>query len=148
VGCEVEGKSMKITEEEQKKIIHVAAVRGNNPSGFRDAVHEIAHVIYVGIEDAESWDRNDAIHLEFEELPPGDQFRLEVRARACERVACEMAGIDYDVEHWAALAGIEAMKGGVSTSLQNWIDIINVNYDSGAGAKLFEQVRELARRLS
>ena len=135
-----------MSPEEQAQVIAVAEARGNHPSGLRDAVHEICHVIDTDLVDLADWDR-EAIHAAIQALEPSDQFRLEVRARAAEAVACKLASIDYKLDQWAALAAMESMKNrGVTTSLENWMFGINTLIDNGTGAELLERVRELCSR--
>lgn len=143
-----------LTREEQARIIAMAEARGNRPSDFRDAVHEMCHVLDTRLEDSEDWGR-EVIHARIMRREPPSQFRLECQARAAESVACKLAGIDYNLEQWALISALESLKARpdvVPTELNSrgeagaWAFGINLSIQNGEGAKLLERVRELCSR--
>jgi hypothetical protein len=128
-----------ICRKEQQDIISLARAWGSNPRDFRDAVHELSHTIDYG---CESMDREE-IHAHIIADEPQARIDTELRARAAEWLACELAGIDYDVEYWAFVAFMEASKSGV------WLprpvsDAIASHRDQ-EGADALESIRALAR---
>jgi len=137
----------RLYEREQVTIVRVATERGNAPSDLRDAVHEISHVIDVGIEDCDDWDREEIHAVLVESLLPGQQFAAECLARATERLACKLSGVAYKPERWVMIAAMESAKGGFHAPLTAWRAAIDSMMADGRAAKRLAAVRDLARRL-
>jgi hypothetical protein len=143
---------MKITAKTQAAVIKFAADRGNGPRDFRDAVHEIVHKLQLeerlGVE-LEDMDRNTIGEAyDYDVTQPGEKFRDEIVARATEWLACDSAGIEYDLESWAAIAAMESIKNGFSTTLKNWTDIIKTNHESSTAKKMLARVLKLVKESS
>jgi hypothetical protein len=129
---------MKITQEQQEALISLARSRGNRTSDFRDAVHEVSHVVEFGVGD-DDWDREN-IHAHIATASPHEQMLGEVNARATEWLACERAGIEYDPEKWVTLAALEAIKTGMAVEPRLWMIAIKRSRESGTAEKLLERV--------
>ena len=104
-------------------VIELVKSRGGDPRGFRDAVHEAVHGLQLGVED---WSRRHLV-LAFDALErdTGEDvrrlFEWECEARAAEKLACERAGIEYDVRSWATLAALESAGQGFSFQLEDFL---------------------------
>lgn len=130
----------RIDQQTQNAIIQYAAERGNAPRDFRDAVHEAVHCVEFEVGD--DWDR-EKIHACILTTPAHEQVRGECNARATEWLACERAGVDYDLENWVGIAAMEAIKGGTVMPLDIWRQGIKNAYNNGTAERLLERVLEL-----
>lgn len=94
-------------------IINAAEEMGAEPHGLRFIAHELFHMLSCGSKSAHT----DAIHRAVLRKHRGASLWLEeMRARACEWLVCEHFGVDYDVKHWAFIAQMESIKGGLPHS--------------------------------
>lgn len=116
-------------------LLNLLRERGICSDSLRDAVHEASHAVECGCPD-DKWGDRKAIHAAVcrRHPRPSDQVREEVEARATEWEACERYGIDYDVENWAFIASMEAIKCGVSTPYDAWVEGIQRVRENGTGA--------------
>lgn len=73
---------------------------------MRDAAHEASHALDFGIED---WSREE-IHACIDERLRTVQLQTEVTARATEMLVCHALKLAYDVEKWAFVSFMEAIK--------------------------------------
>jgi hypothetical protein len=91
-------------------LIEAIRSRGSDARDLRDAAHEAHHAIVAGVRGP--WDR-EVIHRAL--MRKGKSFAQddEVMARAVEQIVCADLGVDCgDVDTWAFLACMEALKGG------------------------------------
>lgn len=95
----------------QERVIAFVSGGGVTPRSFRDAIHEASHAIDLDI-DYGDWDR-ELIHSYIMQLDKSDRIRTELLARAVEWSACDRFNIEYNPEHYALIAFIEAIKSGV-----------------------------------
>lgn len=126
---------MKGSDELMKLLLEA----GIKSSSLRDAVHEASHALECGCED---WGDREEIHRAVLSTHPNpaEQVREEVEARATEWEAAEMFGIEYCVEDWAMVAGMEAIKTGVSMPYDAWVLGIKSAKSVGVGAKRLERL--------
>ena len=131
----------------------VATVRahGSNARDLRDAIHEAAHALQVGL--TPPWGR-EMVHKALAEHARADLCTsrpevalaaYEVQARAVERLACEGFGIPYDPEEWALVAILEASRDGVMglMPMTTWIAMVDAHLPRAATAELLAQILAL-----
>jgi hypothetical protein len=116
-------------------LLNMLREKGVQSDSLRDAVHEASHAVECGCPD-DRWGDREAIHAAVcrRHPRPAHQVREEVEARATEWEACERYGIDYDVESWALMAAMEAIRGGVSMPHGSWLAGIRLAKEDGTGA--------------
>ena len=132
---------MEITQEQQEALVALARSRGNLTNGFRDAVHEMSHVVEFGVGD-DDWDREN-IHAHVLTTAPHEQMIGECNARAAEWLACERAGIEYDPEKWVIIAALEAAGAGLAIEPKLWRGAIKRAYEDGTAEELLGRVLKL-----
>ena len=116
-------------------LLNMLREKGIQSDSLRDAVHEASHAVECGCPD-DKWSDREAIHAAVcrRHPNPAYQAREEVEARATEWEACERYGIDYDVDAWAFMAAMEAVKCGVSMPYDAWVEGIQRAKEDGTGA--------------
>lgn len=102
--------------------------RGSDARDVRDAAHEAYHATRVRLR--KPWER-ERIHQALLSLPFIKKWGVaglvqeEIDARAVEQAVCVHYGIEYDAEHWAMMAAMEACKTfGVGMQLNWWTEQI------------------------
>lgn len=123
-------------------IIDLVKAKGGNPHDFRDAVHEAVHGLQLGTSD---WSRRNLV-LAFEDFDLSEDLQLlfdwECQARATEWLACERAGIPYDLNNWAAIASLESAKQGHPFQMEHFLKGIPKAKEKDA-PRLLEQIVSL-----
>lgn len=131
---------MEISQKQQDALVSLARGRGNRPRDFRDAVHEMVHVIEFGVDD--NWEREN-IHAFILTTAPHERMMGECNARATERLACERAGVGYDTDRHIPVAMLEAAKDGLMMPKELWTVAIERAYKDGTAEHLLEKVLAL-----
>lgn len=115
----------KQTEEQQE--ITAALVEALRAKGIdfraghpRHMVHEAVHAIRLGVE--QPW-TNNRVHEALLGMPgKGDLFLEEIIARAVEGLVMERLGLGWNLEEWAAMSAMEAIRnGGFSAPMDAWV---------------------------
>lgn len=92
----------------EASLIAAIQARGSDATDLRDAAHEAHHALDAKVRG--KWDR-ESIHRAISRLPPYQQLRAEISARAVEQIVCRDLGVDCDtVEKWAFIAEMEMLK--------------------------------------
>lgn len=104
----------------------VAAIRsrGSDARDLRDAAHEAHHALRCNLRGP--WER-ERIHARLMAITEGSAMLLlqeEIDARAVEWVVCRDFGQEYDADHWAMIAAMESIKGGMAAPVDFWISSI------------------------
>lgn len=100
-----------ITRAQQDHLVEFMRMRGNDPQSFRDAVHELVHVLYA-LEHSSvlpAGYTREQIRAATRAMSPGHRIESEARARAVEWVACERAQIPYEPEQYHNVAILECV---------------------------------------
>lgn len=98
-------------------LIDLARSKGSDARDLRDAVHEAVHGLQLGTDDWSRRNLTKRFNAQTNKIP---HFNLECEARGAEWLACERAGIEYDLASWAAIATLESAKQGMPFSMEDY----------------------------
>ncbi len=94
----------------RRRIVRAVQSRGSNARDVRDAAHEAAHGLTLGLA---RWDRQ-SVDRALMRLRPRPRMDHEVTARAVEAVVCARLGEEHSVEKYATTTAMEAARNGVA----------------------------------
>lgn len=120
-------------------IIDLARSKGSNAKNLRDAVHEAIHGLQLGTDD---WSRRNLTESFDAAEDRLNFFAWECEARGAEWLACERAGIEYDLASWAAIATLESAKQGMPFKMEDFEKGIRLAKERDA-PRLLEQLEGL-----
>lgn len=124
------------------RILDAIGSRGCASRDFRFAVHEAHHALTCGLRKPWTSDNIHAAVLRAARkslLLTRDEalVRFELQARAVEWIACERAGIEYDLDYWAHIMWMETYK--------NMNILLPINGEIAEGIKTFKALGRTER---
>lgn len=101
-----------------ESVVRAVQNLGSDARDLRDAAHEAHHALSCGLTNP--WER-ERIHRAVMRRGRAEAAINEIEARAVERIVCAEFGIDCgNVEQWAAIACMEAIKSGIRYPSVAW----------------------------